>query len=102
MFRVSFIGSDYARATSKKSPAEMVDLRGPNTESRTMLRSEMRQGVDTIYETDLLRMKQTDNHTQGRFRSRTDTCQPETDAWAVFDRLSMRFGRWLPTGIAAP
>jgi hypothetical protein len=46
-------------------------------------------------------MKQIDYDAQARVGFSIDTCHTDTDAWAVFECQSMRFGKWFPAGIAA-
>jgi hypothetical protein len=69
---------------------------------QTMVRSEMRQGVHTIYEPDIHRMKQIDYHTEDQVRFSRNTYDTEADAWAAFDRQEVRFGNWYAAGTKTP
>lgn len=66
------------------------------------MRSELRQGVQTIYGIDIRRMKQIDHQAQERVKFSLDTYETEAAAWSAFEREGMGFGGWLPAGTEAP
>ena len=67
-----------------------------------MVRSEMRQGVHTIYNHALHRMKQIDYHAAQQVRFSLHTYESEADGWIALDRDDVKFGRWHPAGTPAP